>query len=954
MPLHRFVLFYFAFLLKHSPLKLRLCLSIIFLKLGLFGQQYNLSNSLQTINGLPSNHVYDLCEDQKGFLWIATDNGTVRFDGKNFLNYTTSNGLPSNDVLRIVMEKKGTIWAVCYNQPPSYFDEKSNRFVSFESNKTIKEISSLLLQPIILKNGGIVFKSAKGNLKFLDHKLIAIYKSTTKIEISKQNSGFSLKSSITPKKTTEIRLLKNKMSVYSFQHKESTISVCELENEYYVFFSTEFYRIRKNLSRKNSKKIYIGEKVNWYKFHENELHVFTENGTIINFDLKTLKKKIVYKNRKGSNITSSLFDKNKNLWIGTIENGLEYYTKSPIKTYSTPKISNNFLSILKTKDAVYAGNYSSQLITIHHSKTKVHSLNNSSKKNWIRFISSFNKKVIAVSDNGYAVNFGSLIPIYYHNLKISLKTACKLNDSILIIGSNDGLFKLNALTNYYCSFLPKKVKILALEKNNESSFYFLTNEGLFLYSFKNNKVDKILNQFNFNQLAFGSKDEIWISTFKGDLLLLRNKKIYRTIKNSEGLPENITKIIATKNRLWIASKTGLYILTKNDFKIYKLSKFDGLPSQEINAICLNNDTIYAATTNGIAQLPVAMKIHKYDINPTITTLKINNELFPVRHFYKLDEEKKSISIQLAGVDLSGHFKKFQYALNNSSSWQNLEGNNLNLILKGGENLLAIRAMDVNENIGKKTIRLHFNVDLPFYTKIWFWILTVFGSSFLVFILILRRRLSQTKKEFEKQLALEQQRSAITADLHDEIGSSLSSLQINSAIANIVYESDPDQTKKILTKIEVQAELLAERVGDIIWSMKPGNEEFLALSSRIKNFTNDILGETKIKYSFQIDQSIDTFLTKVSIRKNLLLFMKEAINNAAKYSQAKQLKISLSIVNQEIQIEISDDGIGFDTTITKGNGLGNMQKRIAEINGNLTIVSEPNKGTIITATIPIVP
>ncbi len=369
---------------------------------------------------------------------------------------------------------------------------------------------------------------------------------------------------------------------------------------------------------------------------------------------------------------------------------------------------------------------------------------------------------------------------------------------------------------------------------------------------------------------------------------------------------------------------------------------------------MNNDTIYAATTNGIAQLPVAMKIHKYDINPTINTLKINNELFPVRHFYKLDEEKKSISIQLAGVDLSGHFKKFQYALNNSSSWQNLEGNNLNLILKGGENLLAIRAMDVNENIGKKTIRLHFNVDLPFYTKIWFWILTVFGSSFLVFILILRRRLSQTKKEFEKQLALEQQRSAITADLHDEIGSSLSSLQINSAIANIVYESDPDQTKKILTKIEVQAELLAERVGDIIWSMKPGNEEFLALSSRIKNFTNDILGETKIKYSFQIDQSIDTLLTKVSIRKNLLLFMKEAINNAAKYSQAKQLKISLSIVNQEIQIEISDDGIGFDTTITKGNGLGNMQKRIAEINGNLTIVSEPNKGTMITATIPIVP
>ena len=73
-----------------------------------FAQNYSWSNSFTTENGLPSNHIYEITEDDNGFLWIGTDNGVSRFDGKRFVNYTTKDGLPSNDVIQIVKEKNGT------------------------------------------------------------------------------------------------------------------------------------------------------------------------------------------------------------------------------------------------------------------------------------------------------------------------------------------------------------------------------------------------------------------------------------------------------------------------------------------------------------------------------------------------------------------------------------------------------------------------------------------------------------------------------------------------------------------------------------------------------------------------------------------------------------------------------------------------------------------------------
>ena len=144
------------------------------------------------------------------------------------------------------------------------------------------------------------------------------------------------------------------------------------------------------------------------------------------------------------------------------------------------------------------------------------------------------------------------------------------------------------------------------------------------------------------------------------------------------------------------------------------------------------------------------------------------------------------------------------------------------------------------------------------------------------------------------------------------------------------------------------------MGDIIWSMKPGKEESMPMSSRIKNFANDILSATNIDYTIQIDKEADTLIQDITARKNIVFITKEAINNAVKYSGASDIYIELKIIQNMLSLTITDNGIGFNDTFTSGNGIANIKKRAKEIKGTITISSILNKGTTINAQIPVIP
>ena len=692
----------------------------------------------------------------------------------------------------------------------------------------------------------------------------------------------------------------------------------------------------------------------WFKSSGNSLCINNIDNSVGVFDLNTLKLIASVDNPIKLNLAYS--DKKNNIWLCTVNDGLVLYQKKSIqnKTFSGLTKNKNFLSCaFDAQGSFYAGNDMGEVIESTNSLAKKHSVKSEVVTIWVRKIICSSDKIVAVHDRGVSINFGPSKTIIRNDKNLnSTKSTVKVNDSIILLGTNNGLIKYNIITHDYAHRNSPDIGVTDIIKATDALFYFIGGNSLYQYDYAKNSFSEIVLSKKETQdsptfLGYDDNNILWVSTITGNILGLKNNKVIKTISNTIGLPENITCLLAVENKLWIGSKSGIFILDTANNTFDKLTTIDGLSTSFINALTLNNKTVFAATTEGITKIPSQIILPKFDIVPQIVALKINNKNTKIASSYDLDSNQNSIFIELAGTELTGHFKNFQYAINTTKEWNVVSENNLSLRLNSGVSTIYIRATNSNNQVGSKMIVLKFDISTVYYKTIWFWILVTFLLLTLLILYVYKRKLENQKITFQQQLALEQQRNKITADLHDDIGATLSSLQLNSSIANQLIKKDLPRAEMLLDKIENQSKDLADKIGDIIWSMKPGKDEFMTMSSRIKNFANDILGATTIDYTININSEIDTMLTDITTRKNIVLIAKETINNIVKYSNAKNVHIAFEKENNSLLLSISDDGIGFNPEIVKGNGITNMKRRAIEINGEFNIISSEKKGTSIT-------
>lgn len=949
----------------------KLCCFLFFFLIHqvVYAQTYEKLNNFTTDHGLPSNHIYDLLEDNNGFLWIATDNGVSRFDGKYFQNFSVKDGLPSSEALQLIKEQDGTIWINCYKQLPSYFDEKTNKFIVVKSDK-LNEISKGLLRPAISCDGNLLFFNNLGTVSLKNKKPLAQNISPFSMAIDGKRTSLTF-SHVRKSKTDYIKILfihenKNQDSIFIKSTAKSLTYRLD-NNKLYIFNDPKFiYRLSiKKLEPLDyhTDSVIAPEKNSFQKLSNQTLISIGKTGLISIFDKATFKLKYLFQAGPSANCT--YIDRGNRLWVGTLDKGLLLYNTNSIKRIQTPEqiINNNFLSVAVKNNAVVAGNYYGQVLQVKDKQIKRFDITSVGRTTWLRKLIYIPKGILAVHDLGYSLNFkrSNAVTSRYGNAYI--KNAINLNDSLVIFSTNVGIVKLNT-SNFSTTILSEKTGIApALVKENDSTFYFAGSSDLEQYHLKTNtsgtiKLPKKWLNEKINILT-SSNDFLFIYTRSDKILILKNNIEVASITAAEDLPENINSIFSYKNRIWLGSKTGIHIMNysyknkKFDFSIKNISKTDGLPSNTINDFAAENDTIYVATENGIAIIPADYESQLYDIKLQLTSVKINQIVAPLANSYNLKSDQNNITLQFAGIELGGHFKNLQYAINHKTKYNNLVGNTLNIQLVRGGNIIYIRAVDVNNQLSKATIKLHFFIETPFYKTRWFWILITIAVTVTLLWLYNRSRLAKQKIAFQQQLALVEQRAKITADLHDDIGASLSSLQLNSAIANQLISKDAAKAQHILDKIENQSKNLADKIGDIIWSMKPGEDEFMTLGSRIKTFANDILGSTTINYKIEVDEKLNALIQDISLRKNLVFIAKEAINNCAKYSQASQLSFSLKRVEDKLELNITDNGIGFDISQQPGNGLTNMRKRTLDLKGTFNLHSSAN-GTKILVTIPLVP
>ena len=221
------------------------------------------------------------------------------------------------------------------------------------------------------------------------------------------------------------------------------------------------------------------------------------------------------------------------------------------------------------------------------------------------------------------------------------------------------------------------------------------------------------------------------------------------------------------------------------------------------------------------------------------------------------------------------------------------------------------------------------------------------------LILIRGALKTQSETFRQMLVSVLIRSQIARDLHDDLGATLSGVAMLSQAAKRQLKDKDKQLMELLDLISINSQRTVSTIRDIIWTTRPMNDSLESITTKMKIFASEMLEPEHIYYEFDIADELKGYKLPSNQQYNFYLIFKEAINNAAKYAQAKHIWISIFRKNQQLCLLIKDDGIGFDKNAVRGsgNGLFNMEKRVEELDGKFEIVAAPYEGTTIELLLP---
>lgn len=208
-----------------------------------------------------------------------------------------------------------------------------------------------------------------------------------------------------------------------------------------------------------------------------------------------------------------------------------------------------------------------------------------------------------------------------------------------------------------------------------------------------------------------------------------------------------------------------------------------------------------------------------------------------------------------------------------------------------------------------------------------------------------------QKKIKEQKALLEVRNKISKDLHDDIGSTLTSIHILSDVSEKAIEKDPLKVKEMLHTISGQSKQVQQNMSDIVWAIRPDNDKIDNLITRMREYIGQTFEPQGITTRLQVDESILETSLPMDYRKEVLLIYKEAMNNVLKHANASHVDITLTKDTNILNLTIKDNGHWKHNPHATGTGSQSMRERAAHIGGNVEVL-EMNPGTMVSLAAPI--
>ncbi len=514
--------------------------------------------------------------------------------------------------------------------------------------------------------------------------------------------------------------------------------------------------------------------------------------------------------------------------------------------------------------------------------------------------------------------------------------------------------------------------VQAIYRDANKNFWLGTNNGLLFYNpftnaWKNYSKDGANKKSLNNNIVFSVQPDpakperyLWLGTNGGGLNRLDIQTgEFINYTEQDGLSNNVVYGILTdnSNRLWLSTNRGLSRFDVKEKTFRNFDVRDGLQGNEFNRHAWCKDErgwMYFGGMNGVNYFhPDSITDNAVRPDIVITAIRLknkaisfNNKKSPLSKPTYLESRieipynENMIAFDFAALEFSAPRKnQYMYRMNGFDQEWILSGNNPSAIytnLDPGEYTFVVKGSNNDGIWSDKEARMSVLILAPWYMTWWFRI-SIFTLLAAGIYQLYRYRMNQT-------IRVQELRNRIASDLHDEIGSTLSSISLYGEATKQLVSNNPE-AMKMLSRINDNTQQMMEAMSDIVWTINTRHDRFDEMMSRMREYAVHAIEVRNGEVHFNEVPEISQITLDMNQRKNIYLIFKEAVNNAAKYSECKNLYVEFHFKKWGCIIKIRDDGKGFNPDhVKKGNGLYNMYKRTAAIKGDLGIHSIPGNGT----------
>ena len=481
---------------------------------------------------------------------------------------------------------------------------------------------------------------------------------------------------------------------------------------------------------------------------------------------------------------------------------------------------------------------------------------------------------------------------------------------------------------------------------------------------------------------------LWIGTFGGGLVRFYEGE-FKTLGVKNGLPDKVVSTVLKDQQgdLWLGSQRGVVRLQRGELDEFfagmkgrvGYSLFDvddGLDSAECvgghqpNGTTAHTGELIFATLKGAVKIdPNALDAASSPPAILINSVSLDGDaVFESLPGRPNAEQRDSISagpgrtrigIRYAGIDFNKPDKvSYRYRLvGRDDEWIEAAGRRSVFYddLKPDNYRFEVMALKADGTTSTKPAEVSFKVLPYFWQTTWFRVFAFLGAAALVgwtvrFVSLQRIRMQM--ESLERELAVQNERTRIANDMHDDLGARLTRLAFLSDLAQR-DASDADGEGR-LGELGESARDTAASLDQLVWTVNPKNDRLDRLIRYLTDQTREFCEATGLKCQVDSPARIPDLEVSGDFRHNLFLVVKEAMNNTAKHARATLIGLQIRIVDQRLEIVVTDDGCGFDIEERSdaGNGLGNYADRIRGLNGNVSLHSQPGEGTRLEIVVPL--